>query len=135
MKLTPEPIHEPPTVENGFMLFLQLHRGGGALAELSERLAQVVAAVHATGKPGAIVLKIGIKCASRGVNAVVIADSIDDKTPQEEAEASFWFATSEGRLQRTDPRQTEMPFSTVRGGKSPDPENETDNLNRAAKAH
>ena len=128
---TTEPNKEP--VENGFMLLLQHHRGGGCLAELSERLAAVVSAVRATGKAGAVVLRIGIKPASRGVNAVVVADSIDDKTPQEEAEASFWFATDEGRLQRSDPRQTDLPLSVVPGGKASKPETQT--THRAAEAH
>jgi hypothetical protein len=103
---TPNPI-------NSFLTVLQTHRGAGVLSDASDALAQLVAAVQATGKPGTITLTLKISPASRGNAAVVLGDRIVAKVPQTAAEESFWFATEDGRLLRDDPRQGRLQLRAV----------------------
>lgn len=102
-------------VSNSFLTTLQRHRGGGLLADASERLAAVVAGVRATGRPGQLTVKLTVKPAQRGQSAVVLTDVVEAKAPRVEAEASFWFADDDGLLRTTDPRQKELPLRTVSG--------------------
>jgi hypothetical protein len=102
-------------VSNSFLSTLQRHRGGGLLADASDKLAAVVAGVRATGRPGQLTVKLTVKPAQRGQSAVVLTDVVEAKAPRVEAEASFWFADDDGLLRTTDPRQKELPLRTVTG--------------------
>lgn len=102
------PDAEVPT--NSFLSTLQRHRGGAVLHEASQKLAELTAAVHATGKAGTLTLTFALKPASRGVNAVVLKDRVACKVPSIEAEESFWFADSSGSLLKEDPRQKQLGF-------------------------
>jgi len=98
---------------NSFLHTLQRHRSGGLLDDASARLAEVVAAVRQTGKPGSVTVKLEIKPAQVGADAVVLTDEIKAKVPRMQATASFWFATDDGALVTTDPRQRELEFTPV----------------------
>lgn len=98
---------------NSFLATLQRHRGGALLAEASNQLAALVAAVHATGKPGSVTIKLDIRPATRGRSAVVLKDKVTPKLPSIEAEESFWFATENGALTKDDPQQSKLPFEPV----------------------
>lgn len=103
---------------------LQRHRGGKVLEEASEKLAEVVAGVMTSGKPGSITITLNVKVASRGQNAVTVTDKIAAKVPTTATPDSFWFANEEGSLLKDDPRQKEMTFTprAVDGGAAPEAE-------------
>jgi hypothetical protein len=103
-------INPSPEPSNSFLTLLQTHRGAGVLADASQGLSELVAAVQNTGKPGTLTVTLRISPASRGNSAVVVGDRIVAKVPQMAAEESFWFATEDGKLLRDDPRQARLPF-------------------------
>ena len=84
-------------------------RGGLMVEELTEALAEVVNAVIATGKKGALQLKLDINPASKGDAVVTVTDEIKKTVPQEKRTGTLMFATPSGSLQRQDPRQTDLP--------------------------
>jgi len=104
-----------------FLATLQRHRGGRLLAQASDKLREVVAGVHETGKPGTLTLTLSIKPAQRGQSAVVVTDKLAGKVPTLEAEASFWFATPGGQLCKEDPRQTTFEMGIVDGARAEKP--------------
>ncbi len=101
--------------DNLFLATLQRHRGGLILEDASAELRRVVQGVKDTGKAGVLTIQIGVKPASKGQSAVVLVDKVTAKVPSEEVEASFWFATDEGGLQKDDPRQTTFKMGVVEG--------------------
>jgi hypothetical protein len=109
---------EEPTQDNLFLSTLQRHRGGRLLAQASEQLRQVVAAVHETGKPGTVTITLNVKAAQRGQSAVVVTDKCVQRAPAIEPEASFWYATPAGELCKEDPRQLAFRMGVVAGGKA-----------------
>ena len=58
-------------------------RGGLMVEELTASLSEVVNAVIATGKKGAVQLKLDINSASKGDAVVTVADEIKKTVPQE----------------------------------------------------
>lgn len=103
---------------NGFLASLQRHRAGQVLDEASVKLAEVVAGVMATGKPGSLTVKLVVKAASRGQGAVVMTDQVSAKVPQLQSVDSFWFADGAGNLCKDDPRQRDLKFTpqAIAGG-------------------
>ena len=97
-----------------FLATMQRHRGGKDLADLSLRLSEVTAAVINTGKAGTVTLTVSVKPAKRGQSAVMVETKLAAKVPSMEPDASFWFGTADGVLQKEDPRQTTMFGSTER---------------------
>ena len=85
-------------------------RGGLMVEELTEALAEVVNAVIATGKKGALQLKLDINPASKGDAVVTVTDEIKKTVPQEKRTGTLMFATPSGSLQRQNPRQTDLPL-------------------------
>lgn len=81
-------------------------RRGTMLAELDERLSDLVEAVRGTGKPGRVVLELRIKPASKGAgNVLMIEDSLRVVAPVHDRETTVMFADKENRLSRKDPDQ------------------------------
>lgn len=106
---------------NMFLATLQRHRGGLTLEEASAQLAELVSAVALSGKGGTLTLKLAVRPASRGKSAVVVQDKLTITLPKVEAEESFWFATEAGELCTDDPKQRQLPFAAVQGGKQSSP--------------
>lgn len=77
---------------------------------LTANLAEIVAAVQATGNAGKLTLELTVK--PNGAQ-VVIADKITTKVPQENRGDTIFFADEDGGLHRRDPRQHEMPLRQV----------------------
>lgn len=101
-------------VSNTFEMTLREIRGGGALTELSTKLAELVAAVRATGKAGKLRLEIAVTPASRGeAVCLMLDDDISLKLPRLEKASSIFFATDQNLLQRQDPRQKEFELREV----------------------
>lgn len=88
-------------------------RGGLMMEEMTEALAEVVNAVIATGKKGALQLKLDINPASKGDAVVTVADDIKKTVPQEKRTGTLMFATPSGSLQRQDPRQGDLPLMSA----------------------
>ena len=78
-------------------------RYGTLLDDLTQEMQKVVNACQDTGKKGTLTLTINIAPGKGG--EVSITDKIVAKAPEHEKEASIMFITSEGNLQRNDPRQ------------------------------
>ena len=92
---------------------LQINNGA-TVAELSDALEKVVAAVRATGKSGSIALTVKVAPASKGSNDVLIVESqVRTKLPEPDRGMTIFYATDENRLVRNDPRQQQLPLRVV----------------------
>lgn len=101
-------------------------RGGLTVEELDQSLAELVAAVRETGKPGAIVLTLKAKKLSKGEDVVSILsldDAIVAKIPQLDKGSTVFFADEAGNLARNDPRQKRL-FDDGQAAKSEAPEDD-----------
>lgn len=101
-----------------FGTVLQQIQKGTAAARASEALADLVAAVITTGKPGTMTLTFKVEPTVRGGsadNALNITAVIASKTPKDDSTGTF-YGTEEGGLSRSDPRQPEIPGVAGRGG-------------------
>ncbi len=113
MKLTNEPDGENH-IDPSFSNLLQQHRQGGCLDELGQALRDVTDAALLTGNPGVITLKIMIDPTKSG--AVECYDDITIKMPKSEKVGSLFFVGQDGKLQRNNPAQLEMPLRSIQGG-------------------
>ena len=75
----------------------------GTDIEAAETLRKVIAAVKDTGKTGSIVLRLDIKPADGGLDAVIVTDRITQKVPEKTRIGALAFVTGDGDLSRTDP--------------------------------
>lgn len=84
-------------------------RGGEVIAELTNQLREVVQRVRESGRPGALVLTLKVKTASKGIGAaLIIEDDVKVKLPVAERGTTVLFATDDGELSRNDPRQPRL---------------------------
>lgn len=89
------------------------HIGGGVFIDTaSDKLAELVSAVDASGKSGKIDLSITVKKASRG-GAMHITGKVKLTKPAEEALEALLFATPEGNLVADDPHQQKLDLKSV----------------------
>jgi hypothetical protein len=89
--------------------------GGGVFIDLaSDKLAELVAAVDQTGKPGKINLSITVKKASRG-GAMLVTGAVMLSKPAEPAMECMLFATPDGNLVADDPNQSKLDLRSVPG--------------------
>ncbi|WP_405676854.1 hypothetical protein OG292_19645 [Streptomyces sp. NBC_01511] len=106
--MTTKPTAEEPeqTVVRPFAAFLQEQAGGQLHDELSEKLHGLIEAIKDTGKGGSISLKIDIKpIPNTDGRTLTVTDSVAAKLPRTERPKSIFFATDDGNLSRSDPRQ------------------------------
>lgn len=101
----PEP--EAPQVKP-FAAFLQEQRRGLLHAELSEKLAEVAAAVKEHEKTGTLTLTITIAPAEFA-GAVKVSDTVKAKLPEADRDAGLFYPDEHGFLSRNDPRQPQLP--------------------------
>lgn len=89
------------------------HIGGGVFIDLaSDKMAELVTAVDASGKPGKLTLDVSVKKATRG-GAMIITGKVKLTKPAEEAMEAMLFATPEGNLVADDPRQQKLSLKSV----------------------
>lgn len=89
------------------------HIGGGVFIDTaSDKLAELVAAVDASGKAGMITMGITVKKATRG-GAMIVTGKVRLTKPAEEAMETMLFATPEGNLVVDDPHQQKLDLKTV----------------------
>ena len=99
---------------NSYEQTLREMRHGRSLAELSEQLALLVAAVRDTGKAGSLTYKLTVKPASAGdVVTVQLEDDVKPLIPKPARGNSIFYANENNTLQRTDPRQREFDIREV----------------------
>ena len=97
------------------------HIGGGVFIDIaSDKLAELVAAVDATGKSGSIDLKIKMKKATRG-GAMHITGTVKLNKPAEEPMEAMLFATPDGNLPVDDPNQQKLDLRSVAGATDAQP--------------
>lgn len=97
------------------------HIGGGVFIDIaSDKLAELVAAVDATGKSGSIDLKIKMKKATRG-GAMHITGTVKLNKPAEEPMEAMLFATPDGNLTVDDPNQQKLDLRNVAGATDAQP--------------
>lgn len=94
-----------------FTGFLQEQRRGALHQELSDMLAETVAAVTEHGKVGTVTLTLKIKPA--GDQMVQIFDGLKCSAPEGDKVPSIFYTDETGNVSRTDPRQMEMPLKPV----------------------
>lgn len=95
-----------------FTGFLQEQRRGALHQELSDMLADTVAAVTEHGKVGTVTLTLKIKPA--GDQMVQVFDELKCKAPEGEKAPSIFYTDEQGNVSRTDPRQGELPLGVVK---------------------
>jgi hypothetical protein len=92
---------------------LQINNGA-TVAELSDALEKVVAAVRAAGKSGSITLTLKVAPASKGNTEVLMIESqVRTKLPEPDRGMTIFYATEDNRLVRNDPRQQMLPLRVV----------------------
>lgn len=93
---------------------------GAALSECSEALQSIVKAVKETGLKGVLSLKINVEQMKDEDGTVQLTYEVTSKIPKPATKATIFFATDDFVLTREDPRQHEMQFCVVEGGKIQD---------------
>ena len=104
-----------------FATTLQEIGGGKLAARLAAQLVELTAAVKATGKKGAITLKIEVAPLKKAAaNTLVVSGSSTAKVPEgEDANpTSVFFADDDGNLSRDDPQQPQLPLRGLPSGKA-----------------
>ncbi|HDR9184582.1 TPA: hypothetical protein QDB06_005210 [Burkholderia vietnamiensis] len=97
------------------------HIGGGIfIDQASDKLAELVNAVDASGKAGTMTITIAVKKATRG-GAMHIGAKVTLKKPAEEPMEAMLFATPEGNLIADDPRQQKLDLKRVDGASDAPP--------------
>lgn len=92
-----------------------LKQGHGKLAaELTDKLDQLVQAVHTTGKAGTLTFQVTLKPLDKGNGDVLTAtDKVALKLPAQDRPASLFFVTAEGHLSQNDPKQMVLDLHEV----------------------
>lgn len=93
---------------------------GAVLADLDEALKEVVIAINTTNKGGALTLKLKIEpdgLADSESPIYGIVEDISIKKPRKSRGIAKFFGDSDGNLMRNDPRQEEIKFGSIDGGK------------------
>lgn len=84
---------------------------GNLLDDASEKLAELVKNVDASGKPGSLTITIKVRKAA--VGALAITGKVDVKTPAAPVLENLMFATVDGDLLTEDPRQSKLDLKAV----------------------
>lgn len=88
------------------------HLEGGCFVDTaSDKLAEVVRAVEATGKTGELTLKIKVRRATAG--ALALYGSVTARVPAEPPTEALMFSTPEGNLLTEDPSQKKLDLRPV----------------------
>lgn len=97
---------------SAYIKFLQEHRNGSTVDEISDALRELVAAVTDEGKAGKLTITIGVKPMGKSDGLEVSCD-IKATPPKPTPGVSIFFATPNNELQRQDPRQTAMELREI----------------------
>lgn len=96
------------------MTQLALIRQGGLLEDIDEALRELNRYVGVIGKGGTLTIKISVKPATKNSgSSVIVSDDINLKTPKMPTAETILFATDDGDLCESDPRQRKLNFDKV----------------------
>lgn len=89
-------------------------RQGTTLEELDSAVAEVVAAVKATGKAGKVMLSLTIRPPKKGGGRYLhVEDDVTTKVPKQDRTDTLFFTTADGSLTRQDPDQRALDLRPV----------------------
>lgn len=88
-------------------LILEINKGRSH-AELTTAVAELVAKVQETQRPGSMVYKLTMKPQPGDDEMVIIVDELTVKPPKGERGSSFFYIAEGHALSRKDPRQTDL---------------------------
>lgn len=91
-----------------FTEFLEDLSHGRTLDELSEGLAEMVAAVKDTGKGGSIVLTVKVEPLKGSNGALKVSDAVVVRAPKHDRRVDVFYADALGSLVKTDPAQPQI---------------------------
>ncbi len=100
--------------QSGFMNLLANCRQGVALADIDNELANLVTAVHNTGKGGKLTVTFDIKPVKAGSEALAVGMNVAAKEPTPDSTLAIFYADQAGNLSRHDPRQAKLFEETPR---------------------
>lgn len=83
-------------------------RGGTALYEAGEALAECVKATRDTGKPSKLTFTIKVEPDKTDDTVVTLQPDVDTKLPRRPKAKGIFFVDDKGKLVREDPRQLQM---------------------------
>lgn len=96
------------TVEkNQFLTVLSELQGGGTMADLQMKLAELVDAIRTHGKPGSLTFTLKITPKSNSPQ-LLFEDDVKVKLPEAERETTILYADDHNHISRRDPRQPEL---------------------------
>lgn len=102
-----------------FFSALRELRAGTTLDELDSAIAEVVAAVKTTGKPGELTLKLKVRPPRKGSGRYLsIEDDVITKVPKQDRSDTIFFPLSDNSLSRQDPDQKQLDLRAFPGGVS-----------------
>lgn len=90
---------------------LRLLDEGAFLDKCSEQLAALVRGIEETGKPGKLQITLALKRGTKG--AVLITPDVTTKVPEQKADATMLWATSDGSLTVDNPKQQKLDLRQV----------------------
>jgi len=94
------------------------YRGGRLVNEMTEAIAQLTLKCLETGKGGKITLTFDMKVdGDEEDRQLELSADWTMKLPKLKLPSATYFADEEGNLTRTDPKQTEMVLSEVKGSR------------------
>lgn len=88
-------------------LILEINKGRSH-KELTAAVAELVAAVQETNRPGSITYRLTVKPLKGDDGAITIEDELTKKPPKGERGSSIFFIAEGNSLTRRDPRQTDL---------------------------
>lgn len=89
-------------------------RKGRIVEDATEALTELVKAVDATNKPGALTLKLTVKPAKDGGWEKTLSAAISTSVPRHDLPDAVFFSNADGQLVRDDPDQRELFTDTER---------------------
>lgn len=85
---------------------------GAFMDEASERMAELVKSVDASGRSGTLTLTLTVKKASHS-GAMIVSGKTKVTKPKEPDYEGLFFGTPDGNLMTEDPRQEKLAFGVV----------------------
>ncbi len=89
-------------------------RKGRIVDDATEALTELVKAVDATNKPGALTLKLTVKPSKDGGWEKTLSAAISTSVPRPDLPDAVFFSNADGQLVRDDPDQRELFSDTER---------------------
>lgn len=89
-------------------------RKGRIVEDATEALTELVKAVDATNKPGALTLKLTVKPSKDGGWEKTLSAAISTSVPRPDLPDAVFFSNADGQLVRDDPDQRELFSDTER---------------------